>query len=190
MKTKHLLILFIVTALLQAAIPVKMIYDSEMTEKHGTEFKFRTVPIDPADPFRGRYITLSYDISSFTTEDTTWTGGDKAYVTIGNDKNGFARIKGMSGNKPQHEDNYVLAEVVFNYGGRINLEFAFDRFYMEESKAPEAEKAYAEYSLNDKNKPAYAIVALRNGNAVVKDVIIDGLPVKEYVQRQRAGNGK
>lgn len=188
MSKKYLIPLFIVMAFVQLAVPAKMIYDSEMTERHGTLFKLRTAPIDPVDPFRGKYINLSYEASSFDTADTTYVQGDMVYIVLKEDATGFATIASIEHTKPIGTPDYVQAEVTFNYGGRIHFEYLFDRFYMEESKAPQAEAAYSEYSRKGKAKPAYAIVAVRDGNAVVKDVIIDGMPVKEFVIRERTSN--
>jgi uncharacterized membrane-anchored protein len=185
MKTKQLMILFIITALLQLAVPVKMIFDSEMTERYGPEYKFKTVPIDPTDPFRGKYITLNYDISSFPSADTTYTTGDQIYIALKKDSEGFAQIASISHEEPEVETDYVIADVSHNYGGNVNFEFLFDRFYMEEGKAAEAETSYATYSGTARAKPAYALVAVKGGSAVVKNVIIDGIPIKEYVLKQR-----
>ena len=185
MKTKQLFFLFIAVAVVQAAVPLKMIYDSEMTKKHGTEYKFKTVPIDPTDPFRGKYITLNYDITSFPTRDTTWTGGDRIYVSLEKDDSGFAKIAAVAREEPESGSDYIAADVAFNYGGRIVLEFPFDRFYMAEGKAAEAEKSYGEYSRKDNARPAYAVIAVKDGTAVVKDVIVDGMPIREYVLKER-----
>ena len=185
MKKKYLIIAFIVTVLMQLSVPAMMIYDSEITEKEGTAFKFKTVPIDPTDPFRGKYITLSYDIASYPTTDTTFTNGELVYVVLAKDEAGFAKIASVSHNKPKGTDEYVAADVNFNYGGKLNLEFPFDRFYMNENKAADAETAYDEYSTKENAKPAYAVVAVKEGNAVVKDVIVDGMPIKEYVEKNK-----
>jgi uncharacterized membrane-anchored protein len=186
MKTKQLLIVFIVTALLQLAVPVKMIFDSEMTERYGSEYKFKTVPIDPTDPFRGKYITLNYDISSFPTTDTTYAGGEQIYLALKKDNEGFAQIASISHEAPPGDADYIIAEVSHNYGGNVNFEFLFNRFYMDEGKAAEAETSYAQYSTDTIiAKPAYALVAVKDGSAVVKNVIIDGIPIKDYVLKQR-----
>jgi len=186
MKRNYLYIAFAVTVLAQLAIPAMMIYDSEMTERHGTIFRFKTVPIDPTDPFRGKYITLDYEISAYPTADTTFTSGDNVYVTLANDTKGYATIASIAHDAPENKKEYILAEVNHNYGGKMNIEFPFTRFYMEESKAPEAETAYAEYSRDTlRAKPAYSLVAVKDGNAVIKDVIIDGIPIKDYVLKER-----
>jgi uncharacterized membrane-anchored protein len=180
MKKTYLIVAFVITVILQLCIPIKMIYDSEITEKEGTEFKFKTVPVDPVDFLRGKYITLNYEIGTYPTADTTFVSGEQVYVVLKKGKDDFAEIASVHHDKPESEKEYVLAEVNYNHAGRLSLGFAFDRFYMAENKAADAEAAYAEYS--EKNlKPAYALVAVKEGNAVVKDVIIDGLPIKDYV---------
>jgi len=187
MKTKNILIAFALTALAQLATPLKMVYDSEMTERQGTEYRFRTAPIDPTDPFRGKYITLSYDIDIIPTKDSSWVSNEKIYVSLGTDTKGFAKITKVSRTEPEQGD-YIATTVDYYYAYNNNLHIAlpFDRYYMEESKAYEAETAYREYNSTDKNaKPAYAAVAIREGDAVLKDVIIDGIPIKDYVVKNR-----
>ncbi|MBA4241981.1 MAG: GDYXXLXY protein, partial [Sphingobacteriaceae bacterium] len=48
---KLLLVTFCVVALIQLYVPAKMIFDSEDILTTGKEFKFKTEPIDPNDPF-------------------------------------------------------------------------------------------------------------------------------------------
>ena len=57
----------------------------------------------------------------------------------------------------------------------------FDRFYMEESKAPKAEKVYNAAN-SDQRKETYALVYIKDGTAVLNDVIIDGQSIATYVE--------
>lgn len=52
---------------------------------------------------------------------------------------------------------------------------------MEESKAKGAENAYREV-VRDRIKIAYGIVFVKDGRAVLKDVILDDIPIREYVK--------
>ncbi len=183
MKTKHILIAFAITAIAQLVVPLKMVYDSAMIERHGTVYKFRTKPIDPSDPFKGKYITLKYDVAEIPSNDTTWVYGSDVYVSVVKDKRGFGRAISASVKAPKSGD-YFKAQVRSHIDSTLFVDIPFDRFYMEESKAYEAEAAYREYSENN-DKPAYALVALKEGNAVVKDVIIDNMLVRDYVVRER-----
>jgi hypothetical protein len=54
---------------------------------------------------------------------------------------------------------------------------------MNEFKAPQAEQTYAE-SVNDIKKSVYAEVAIKNGTGVIKEVMIDNIPIKDYVKKQ------
>ncbi|MCG8571283.1 MAG: GDYXXLXY domain-containing protein, partial [Spirochaetes bacterium] len=56
MKVK--IIAFIILAIIQLAVPVNMIIQSEKALTLGDEFKIKVIPIDPYDIFRGRYLTL------------------------------------------------------------------------------------------------------------------------------------
>lgn len=187
MKRKYLILLFAIMAIAQAAVPVKMVYDSEMAENYGTVYKFKTAPIDPNDPFRGKYVSLNYDISRLTTKDFTWATDEKIYVGLKTDKDGFARAATISRQKPLNNENYFVTTVNYSYAhnNSVHINIPFNRFYMEEGKALEAETGYREYSTGVNAKTAYALVAIRNGNAVLKDVIIDDIPIKDYVVRER-----
>ena len=48
---------------LQALVPLGLIGWNEVALATGTEVTLRTVPVDPIDLFRGRYVTLRYEIS-------------------------------------------------------------------------------------------------------------------------------
>ena len=88
--------MFIVLAVFQLFTPTKMILDQEAVLKKGIAYKFKTQPVDPSDPFRGKYITLSYDISSFKTNDSLWERNQPVYVYLTTDSLGFAKINSVS----------------------------------------------------------------------------------------------
>ncbi|MGQ2983543.1 GDYXXLXY domain-containing protein [Flavobacterium sp.] len=183
-SNKLLIAGFVLTALAQIAVPAKMMYDCEMTERHGTEYKFRTEPIDPADPFRGKYITLSFDNTVYL-KDTIRNWNKDAYVYIIKDKDGFAKVTNVSCDPINSKKDFFKAKA-WGYNGMLHIEFPFDRYYMEEGKAYEAELAYRDYSRRDSlEKPAYAVVAVKDGHSVLKDVIVDGKPIRDYVLEQR-----
>ena len=58
---------------------------------------------------------------------------------------------------------------------------------MEESKAYEAEQIYIENQI-DSSKKTYALVSIKNGDAVLKDVLIDGVSIREVVKENRKLN--
>ncbi len=182
---RFVLIAFVLVALAQLYVPAKMIFDREKILREGKEYKFKTAPVDPTDFFRGKYITMSYEENSFKVPATeTWDSDENIYVQLTTDKDGFAKILSVSKVYPHHDADYVKAKVnIVEYNSndltKIVFEYPFDRFYMEEFKAGDAEEAYRE-SLRDSAKSTYALVSIKDGEAVLKDVMIDGISIKEY----------
>ena len=188
---KIILPIFIVVALAQLYVPFKMIFDREEILKTGTEYKFSTAPIDPSDPFRGKYIILSYKDNVIAVKDEkSWATGETVYVSLVKDEAGFAKIASVSKEKPSENKDFVKAEVsaVSSDGtNKLTLYYPFDRYYMEESKAYDAEIIYAE-SAQDSTQIAYALVSIKEGEAVLKDVLINGTPIKEIVKAKQKNN--
>ena len=61
MDTKKIIFpAFILLVLVQLFVPANMILEQEDILKNGTPYKFKTAPIDPYDPFRGKYVWLGY----------------------------------------------------------------------------------------------------------------------------------
>lgn len=174
MNKKFLLPAFAAMVLLQLFIPAKMIFDKEQVLNTGDLFKFRTAPVDPNDPFRGKYVALNFADNTFQyTKEEDWYNSDLVYVTLSTDSAGFAIIKNVSKQIPENE-TYLTATVqsVQPSEQQLVIQYPFDRYYVEESKAPEIEKKYLE-AFQDSSKVAYALVAVRDGDAVLKDLVVD-----------------
>lgn len=182
-----LLLVFILVALIQLYIPAKMILDSEDVIDSGIAYKFKTAPVDPTDPFRGKYITLRYKDNSVEVENKNdWINGEEVYVILNMDKDGFAKIKFLSKETPKYKADYLKAKISFVSSGgsnQVRIAYPFNRYYMEESKAEAAEKAYRQ-SQADTSKLTYALVSIKNGEAVLQDVLIGGIPIKDMVEKE------
>ena len=186
MKMIYMFIGFIAIALVQIFVPAKMIWGQEDIIKSGVAYNFETRPIDPSDPFRGKYITLDYTINSFATSDTTYVYGDPIKLYLDKDSLGFAKVSAISKVDTILDANkdYVIAEVTRTYPNVVYFELPFDRFYMEEHKAYKAEQAYRKFNRDTIRKNAYSRVYIKNGKTVLDDVIIDGVSIQEYVEKQ------
>lgn len=57
-------LLFVALVASQLLLPLGMIGANELALATGTEVTLLTRPVDPLDPFRGRYVELDYEISS------------------------------------------------------------------------------------------------------------------------------
>lgn len=187
-RKKILVPLFILTVLAQWYVPANMILDREKVLHTGREYKFRAAPIDPSDPFRGKYIVLQFRENRFTVPNQeSWRPNEDIYVGLATDAEGFARIHSVSHKAPDEGSDYVKATVSHVVSGpekSLILAYPFDRLYMEESKAYDAERLYQQ-SLADTTKITYALVNIRNDKAVLKDVLIDGVSVRELVKAKQ-----
>lgn len=186
-KKLHIL-LFIAMALIQLYIPAGMIWEREDVLNSGKHFKFRTAPVDPADPFRGRYVALDFRNNVYEDrQNRQWLPNEEIYAEITEDKDGFAQITYISKTKPPEYTNYLKVRVLYvntNNGiTYVHLSYPFDRFYMEETKAPLAEKRYLD-SLRDTSDVTYALVKIKEGKAVLEDVMVNNTSLNDLVKKE------
>src|SRR5688572_2572190 len=146
MNSKKIIFLaFIVVALVQIYVPARIILDRTIVLNSGKEFKFKTAPIDPNDPFRGKYINLNFNDNTIGIQSKeNWARGETVFVLLTTDNNGFAKIRSVSKAKPSDTRDFLKAKVdhVIYDGSKLFIEYPFERFYMEESKAYDAELTY------------------------------------------------
>jgi uncharacterized membrane-anchored protein len=183
---KTILIIFLLVVIVQLFIPFQMIWKQEDTLNTGKIVKFQCEPIDPNDPFRGKYITLSFKEREITVQNSKdWNSNEAIFAKITTSKEGFAKIKSISKTEPTDDSTYIKLKIdyVSNYNNenKIFLNLPFNRFYMNENKAENAEQVYAE-TIIDTTKIAYAEIAVKKGNTVIKDVLIDGVSVKNLAK--------
>jgi len=188
MLSKLALPAFVLMVLVQLYVPGRMIFQKEQVIMDGKEFRFRTAPIDPNDPFRGKYITLSFNANEVKVQDSVdWYTGDPVFVYLTTDSAGYAFIQSVTKDQPFELDDYVNATVDYVIADTVStvfISYPFDRFYMEESKAPAAEQIYNEAAV-DTNQVAYAVVMIKSGEAVVRDVMIDGVSILDLIKKQQ-----
>ncbi|MEM1216609.1 MAG: GDYXXLXY domain-containing protein [Bacteroidota bacterium] len=176
---------FVLVALVQLYVPAQMIWQQENVLTTGTEYRFRTAPIDPYDPFRGKYITLSFRQNRVAVPaDESWTVGESVYATLATDSTGFAEIAQVTKTAPTDTKGYLKVRVRNIYDDKMTIRYPFERYYMEESKAYDAEVLYRE-SRWDEDQVAYALVSVSQGDAVLKDVLIDDVPIRELVETKQ-----
>ncbi len=182
--------LFVLVAVASVAAPLGIIWKYENTLRHGALYKFRTRPVDPYDAFRGRYVTLSY--ADNVLEKPKSDGAlrdDILYVRLKRDEEGFA-VPVAASRKPVSGDDVVTVTNVWHRGAdQWRFNYPFNRYYLPEDIAPEAEKLYAAANSRGRNAgaqkmPAYVTVRVRNGVGVIEELYIDGKPVREAVRAE------
>ena len=190
MKTLHIFSISIIVALAQLFIPAKMILGQEDILDTGTVYKFKTEPVDPNDPFRGKYITLRYEIESARTHDDSWERNDDAFLYLEIDSLGFAKVDTISKQKLPRKNDYINLKInrfdnqnwTRNFAYQVHFNLPFNRFYMEETKAKPAEDVYRKAQRDSLPNNIYGLVYVKEGEAVLKDVIINDMSIAKYVE--------
>lgn len=184
---KLILSVFILVVMAQIFVPAKMILDREDVIKTGKEFKFKVEPVDPNDPFRGKYINLYFnENTTHVQNESDWIRNEIIYVMFTTDNDGYAKIHSVFKEEPTDSEDFIETKVRYissDSSNRLTVEYPFDRYYMEETKAKDAELNYME-SLNDSSQVTYALVFVKNGSFVLKDVLINGVSIKDIIRKE------
>jgi uncharacterized membrane-anchored protein len=182
-----LLIVLGVVVVAQLAVPLSMIQRREMTLKKGDVLRFKTAPVDPYDAFRGRYVALSIDnevpVPEQATKQNDFRGDQRVYVLIDTDADGFSRLASAQFQRPETGLYLCMRTPRYWRGGKtMRVSIPFDRYYMNEELAPEAERLYAKHTQRDKID-AYVQVRTRNGFAVLEELYVADMPIHEFMQK-------
>jgi len=179
---------FVLMMAAQWWVPGKMIFDQEKVLTEGAVYKFKTRPIDPSDPFRGKYIYLHYEMNRVKQPSEDVNRNDMVYVYLDEDEEGFAKATHCSLEKLDIEQDYLLLQVNTTYQDSVRFSLPFSIFYMEESKAYLAETLVREANRDSLLNNCYGLVHILGEAAVLKDVIVNDIPIKEYVEKHLKEN--
>ena len=178
------------TALLLALVLLALVEQRARILRDGTEIRLRSVPVDPRDLFRGDYVVLSYPISTVETDaagKAEFERGERVYVSLGRDEQGFAKATGVSRDWPKASDGVVviagrvtansacatMADGSFDCSGRRNrLRIAYG---LESYFVPQGEGKAIETT--DKARIEVVAAVSSSGEAAIKRLLIDGKPV-------------
>lgn len=178
------------TALLLGLVLLALVEQRARILRGGTEIRLRSVPVDPRDLFRGDYVVLSYPISTVEADaagKAEFERGERVYVSLGRDEQGFARATGVSRDWPKAGDGVVviagrvtansacatMADGSFDCSGRRNrLRIAYG---LESYFVPQGEGKAIETT--DKARIEVVAAVSSSGEAAIKRLLIDGKPV-------------
>lgn len=185
-------LLFVLAAIAQLAVPAWMIVGHERVRRDGEVFKFRTAPVDPRDPFRGEYVRLDFEV-----ERGRWllppveTGTGKyrhhAFALLGTDSTGFAAITQLVLERPSAGAFVRVEYMSWTNDTLFNISLPFDRYYLEEGDGPKTEKLLMPQwsdSLPVQSLPAYAVVRVLDGDAVVTDLVVGDRSIHEWLKEE------
>ena len=189
MKKLSLIVLGILIAA-QFAVPFSMIRSRENILRNGELFRFKTRPIDPVDPFQGRYVRLRMEnehVPCSINDKRELHRNTPLFAFIGTDEEGFARYTSYSMQRPKNGD-YLKSKYVRGWRNRwnettqasdiheIQIYIPFNRYYMDEAKAPRAERLARE---STRSTNCWVAVRILDGKAVIEDVFAEGQPLRD-----------
>ena len=161
-RKKLLITALIIVFAVQWCVPVYAIAHKYNILRTGEEFKFIVRPIDPADAFRGRYVSLNV-------QQDIWDFGEYGTLAVGED--GYAFVSSVTDKKPS-SGPYVKS------GGSYWFRLPISRYYMEENLAPRAEILVR----NRGEKEAYVTVRVKNGELVISGLFVDGVAIEDILR--------
>ena len=169
--------------LIQLCVPGFMIARREHTLSRGRAFKFKTAPVDPYDAYRGRYVALGFEAARVkdVPPPPGSRPGDRVYALIGEDEKGFAKVTSLTSSRPEG-GFYVRAIFREEFQKETLLDLPFDRYYMEEEKAPLAEAAYRQHNWREV-ADVYVVVRVSGSQAVIEELFIQGMPIGDFLAK-------
>lgn len=170
---------FLIYAAALLIYPLKVVLDQEATLDDGTAYRFKCAPVDPRDIFRGKYVQLAFENNSIRRDPSEIDLTVPIYGKISLDAEGFAYVADVS-NKIFENTTYLELKDVSTSDSMVRFSFPFDRFYMNEEKAPLAEQLYRD-QLSKDNSIVFAKVYINGGKALLDDLYVNNQPIKDLI---------
>jgi len=179
---------FALVCVVQVSVIGIQIWSYERILKEGEVYYFNVLPLDPYDAFRGRYVTLRFENANKapTTEKAIkGEGPSKAYAILEHDE-ASDRIKEVRYTKPFNE-HYLDVNVFPSLkmttqksddAQLVYFSLPFDRFYMREDIAPQAEKLLRVRS----GVKVKAKLRVLDGKGIIEDLRVGETSLSHYVQ--------
>ena len=196
MSTPLKLSLLGILAMLQIGATASSIFRYESVLRGGAPYRIQTMPIDPADPFRGRYVAVRPTIAIRNPIAPEMQNvldrvgmGETGYVVLGTDEQGFARADPVVDRPPAQGDYLEILHAWPRWQEQTapntpairdgyDLIFSFDRYYMNDAAAPQAEERARQASRTNSGSRTWLDVRVKNGRGVIAGLFIDGTPIE------------
>jgi uncharacterized membrane-anchored protein len=181
MNRRNMMIgLFAIAVIAQLAVPGLIVARHENVIRNGETYLFKCAPVDPVDLLRGRYVALRFSEMQADGIPDLDHGIDPLFVTFESGVDGFAQVDAVYPEPPSGGPYLRISKYAWRpvAHGEIHIDLPFDRFYMDETAAPEAEKAMRRRG--NETAEAYLEVRILDGYAVPVELYIDGKPASEF----------
>lgn len=162
---------FIIAIIIQLVIIFSIIIFKMAVLTSGAEVLLRIEPVDPRDPLRGDHLTFSYEISSLDSYLFNYSPvkkGDTVYVPLKQQGKYWVVVFGIQKTKLTDGKIFIRGKVVSSYGNKIRVIYGIEDYFIPEG---------AGQDFTFWRREAAARVSIdKNGNAVLKQIYVDGKP--------------
>jgi len=177
MKSKKLV--FAIFACLIVLVPLTIILNSEDVLENGHRHKIRLRGYDPFDPFRGKYLRLSFDDRVPFTD--ALKEGELVFVLLEKDSLGFSYFSSAVKDRPKHTD-YIQAQLKSIYEGKAQVKIDnLNKYFINEDKAAKAEEVMAKFTRNRPNE-LYLAIRVLDGETRIEDIFIREKPLLAFLE--------
>lgn len=180
--------------------PVRKIWQFKFPATKGHVFRFRVTAYDPYDPMRGRYVRLNLRetgrvILPDKNRDLNFRYGQPVLAVLkqerDQDGNDWTKIVDLAADRKELPPGTLFYLPVRYSGfvrdydsktrkflktGKHTVRLPFDRFYLNERKAPEVEKLLQKRG----SKAELIVIVYPGGIYQVQNLIVNGTPVRKY----------
>jgi uncharacterized membrane-anchored protein len=182
MKTKSLLLMLVLGLQVAWIAGTSLVQERVLTQ--GTVIRLATRPVDPRDLLRGDYVILSYPINDVPASlfspplNGPLPAGTTVYVRL-EPRGEFYEVTGASRQKIPTGNGWVVLKGTSRYAGNlpvqnsVRLEYGIERYYVREGTG------------NPRGKITVEVAVPASGNAIIKQVLVDGVPYAEAMKKQR-----
>lgn len=186
MRTAVPVVVFTLAAVAQWLVPLAGVWQHERVITRGAPVRIRCTAPDPFDPFRGRYLAVRPEQESVASPaGMPERGSMPVWAELVPGADGLARIESLSlaPLRGPHVIRLMASRRLLRRDAdEARLEWPFDRFYVNERLAPDADALVAE-RFRSGVRPV-AEIRLLDGRAVLVDVLLDGTSISEVVRRR------
>lgn len=184
-------VVFALAALAQWLVPLAGIGQYERFMARGTVARLECSASSSYDPLRGRYLDLWLaESGQFAPRDMPERGAVPVWATLVAGDDGISRIQSLSVTPTSGPS---VIRLVARHSGesngakRISLEWPFDRLYTARRLTPETAKFVAgrlSVGRYDSGKVSLAEIRILDGRALLVDVLVDGVSIRDVVRRR------
>jgi len=185
MKNKQvLLVVFIIMSLVQLFIPVKMVLDNEDVLADGVRYQLKIAKLNPETAIYGDFIRLKFDHNFIYADKDIWQAGEPAYVQLAVREDSFAEISSIQKAMLSETKDYVYVKIYdiekSDTADKLLIEYPGINYFIKEMGRQEQKKKIVTQFFND-TVNAKAIVFVKEGNLLLKEILIDEVPLRERI---------